>query len=203
MRQIARDLGVDRETVARVEAAHFQLPPDATIQEQAKLLIPKGLDVIDKALDEASPVELGQRATIAMRYLENTLFKDQGKASVTFNDARLNVAIGMLPDARPPLTVGDAHARALPNPEVTSDTPNPASASVAQVGIEAAEKDGRATDTIASHPNFFGFSDVPTCPRHPSANIRRALEVHPFEQVSLSAYVADGLICTECEKDGA
>ena len=146
-RQIARELGVDRDTVTRVEQAHFQTPPDASIVAQSKALIPKALESLDRHIPEDGG--------LAMRYLESTLFRETGRGNVTFNDARLNVAIGMLPDARPPLTVGDAHARALPNPEVTSDTPNPASASVAQVGIEAAEKDGRATDTITSHPNFF------------------------------------------------
>jgi len=38
------------------------------------------------------------------------------------------------------------------------------------------------------------------CEKHPLATIRRALEVFPFDRAPLSCYVADGLVCTECEK---
>jgi len=143
---IARELRMSRNTVKAIikDSQVDQIGAEETI----KTIVPIALSTVSDVIKSGD-------GNLAMRFLENTVLRDTGRGSVTFNDARLNVAIGMLPDARPPLTVGDAHARALPNPEVTSDTPNPASASVAQVGIEAAEKDGRATDTITSHPNFF------------------------------------------------
>jgi hypothetical protein len=172
MRQIARDLGVDRETVARVEAAHFQLPPDATIQEQAKLLIPKALDSLDRHIPEDGG--------LAMRYLEATLFRETGHGQVVFNDAKLNVAIGLLPDAKPSLSVGEARASAIDVPSssvtcdsnnvtrpgdahVTCDTPCPALPTPGVGATEAAARDGQATDTIAVRADFFPISEVKVC----------------------------------------
>jgi hypothetical protein len=159
-RQIARDLGIARPTVDNVLAAHFQGEPDITIAETARKLIPKGLQIIDLALDEDAPIPLDTKAGIAMRYLENTLFRDTGKGNVTFNDAKLNVAIGLLPDPKPMLTVGEVsnNVTRVGDGDVTMLPTQPSQPGEVKVATEAAEKDGRATDTVASHTNFSQIS---------------------------------------------
>ena len=125
--------------------------------------------IVPIALSTVSDVIKSGDGNLAMRFLENTVLRDTGRGSVTFNDAKLNVAIGMLPPSR----LGEDGTRVappaidVPNPDVTCDTPGLASPGEVKVATEAATKDGRATDTIAVRtdfsqiPRFTGFDDIP------------------------------------------
>lgn len=67
--KIAKELGIDRETVARVLRQGLEKPQDATIATRMQQLIPKAYDVVEQGLTHDS-VALDKRANIGLRLIE-------------------------------------------------------------------------------------------------------------------------------------
>lgn len=143
-RSIARDLGINRETVDTILAAYQTDQPS-----HAKTIH----DLTTKAFVRVSEAIETQKDTDTARWaLEHTVFKpaiaDQWHIG---GDLSVQTAIGLLPATATDGTQLAGGARAVPSPDVTGDT---------QVtgATEAAAKPTPQDMSLSIHTNFSAFS---------------------------------------------
>lgn len=130
-RKIARQLGIDKNTVASILKAYSQDKPDSV--NRVPTLHPFAFDAVEKALKAGD-------ARIGLDWLKATVLS-QPTEHVTFNgDVSLTQAVQMLPPSTPSRTSTDSSAS---RPVLTSST-----------GTEAAEKAAGVDVSLPEHKNF-------------------------------------------------